>query len=100
MKKRKLTEEEKKARTDFLIDLFIGGAVFGVVGCIIGSLVKSNKELINENKELERKNANLKGRNRSLKDENKRLVRENYEACYHLGKKSVSHPRRVIKIKK
>lgn len=96
MKKKNLTEEEKEKRNRLFIDLVI----LTVAGCIIGALVKSNQELANENKELERKNNNLKGRNRSLKDENRRLVRENYEACYHLGKKSVSRPRVRIRIKK
>lgn len=96
MKERKLTEEEKRRR---IKNLIISGLVISI-GCIIGVLVNSNTKLTNENKNLDRQNSKLRGRIKSLKDENKRLVKENYEACYHLGKKSVTHPRRVIKIKK
>jgi hypothetical protein len=96
---KKLTKEEKKEKLDFLFN-FIGccGIVLTVTGCVI-SLLESNRELASRNEILEKKNANLRGRNKSLKDENRRLVRENYEACYHLGKKSITHPRTRIKIR-
>ena len=95
---KKLTKEEKERRL-ILLNILSCGIIIVAAGCIIDNLLESNRELASRNKKLEIKNATLKGRNKSLKDENKRLVKENYEACYHLGKKSISHPRTRIRIK-
>lgn len=96
---KKLTkEEEKKEKQGLLINILGCGIILTITGCVI-SLLESNRELASRNERLEKKNSNLRGRIKSLKDENKRLARENYEACYHLGKKSITHPRTRIRIR-
>lgn len=96
---KKLTKEEKKEKQDLLINILgCSSIILTITSCVI-YLLESNKELASRNERLEKKNSNLEGRIKSLKDENKRLVRENYEACYHLGKKSISHPKTRIRIR-
>jgi len=91
-------KEKKEKKKEFIIDLIAGVVITTVISLGISSLFESNRKLSAENKELERRVSNLQGRNKILKEENRKLRKENYEACYHLGKKSVTHP--VIRIKK
>lgn len=90
---KKLTKEEKKK-------IIFGSIIIGLSTGLVFSLCRNDK-LRKENTRLEKNNTTLKTENRDLRGMNKKLSKENYELCYHLGKKSISHPRpRRLKITK
>ena len=84
-------EEKERKRKIVLV------SIIGLLGICL-YLNKRVYKLETNNEILERKNAILKGSNKSLASENRRLRKENYDACYHLGKRSIAHP--IIRIKK
>jgi Na+/phosphate symporter len=86
--KKELTEKEKRKK---ILNILGYSIILLSAGLIIEKVLENNRTLKNKNNKLEKKIFTLKGKNRSLKEDNRKLLKQNYEVCYHLGKKSITH---------